>query len=1699
MKRLIIVLAAILFSAVSFSSSAAVNNDEALKLTDLWKEYQVLSEKDLPQKQLTLLEKIRSKSLDARYPVDFYQACHEMMQLRIGRNWKEYDNAAKEFESSVDEYGLPVMIMYHIMSMKSLPEAMEYADANMAALKSSNEKWFRGQWYFGPMADYIRSLISNDCEFAVWAAAVRQVKISAKMQSCLDGRYPDQAVYEFVSGTKDKKSLTAHAEKYAGKAAALLSRAELLSMEFDDLNAADGTTEAQFKAFYDKCVAFEKERKSFSGAEADLAAYANAVKAVMERMEAHAANVAINDDVVVARLRNLQKLDVTLEKDGKRVWSTTLVNKVNSFYVMDEVTCKLPTIDDGDYKVLVNGKDVETTFKYSRTTISLAIRKDAEGLAIYAADYKSGKPLPSVDVTLLKQGKEEVTVKGMSLDGFTYLPSAIASKLPKSSNSHMIRCSFTTSDGVYRTSRSIHTSSYYSAGSDANSSRVFGELFFDRSAFHPGESISFKGLLYKYEGRKYEVEAGKKVSVVLYDSEYTKIAEKQLKTNEFGSVAGSFDLPVGARNGMFTIELCYGDEVRSSKNFRVDEFVLPTFDVRFETLDRLFLKGDTVRLKAWAASYSGHSLSSARITAAVRKGYWNADAKECNVAVSPDGSFEIVVENAEEGYYNVDVKVVDSTGETLTFSTSFSVLASLSVSVSLENSVEASIGNVVNGDVLKLKSLAGYDESCIKGNNGPVDVVYRVKNEKDKVVAVGSMKLGETTCADISSLPSGTYVVTVDATAVKADGSVSSDCTELTIYKVSDNDKAFYSDEESMFRVISESGNAITLQAATGKGPLWACVEIFGEGNVLLRSEVINLSGKKGENGSAKLFTYGYSEKWSDAVSLNVFYFKNDSQKVYSKVIRRQKQNFSLPLSISRFSDVTMPSSKYTLSLKSNPDVEALVSIFDKSTETIMGNEWSRVGRVAAAEPYVAYRYTSGSASSRTYLSNYEFDEVPISFALGSSSRRMMMKSAVYEYADGAVAEESAAVMNVEMDSAAGEVTVRENFANTVAFEPFLRSDASGDMSMEFTTSDKLSTYIISVFAHDKAVREAVLRQEFKVTLPVKLAVVEPQLLYVGDHYIVKANLSSTSEKAVGGRVALYLYDTEKYETAKPIDAQYAEVSVDANGAAAVEFAVDVPDVKVLGMKLVFVGKDGGMSISDAVFVPVPVKKAVQTIREAHSAIWLQGQDKEGIIASLRGMFVNVPAEDAVLSEKNIMEMIREAIPEKISTDARNAISLSETIYASVLAKSLGMESVDGDLLEKLLACCNDDGGFAWFEGMSSSPSVTAVVLMRAGSLRERGLDMGIDDDVLAKAAEYLDKAQFSGNEHPYWCGGLSLGQYLYVRAMYADVKLAAKPDREARKEIKSYLVPKKARGMNGQILAKARRLRTLMLLSASEEGVDMANSFGVRLGAAKKLSKSLIADEASLMEYAVAHKSGGKYYPNAVMPFRGLMESELYAHSLLCDLFRDLGEDGLADDIRLWIMVQKETQKWSSDPAYIEAIASVMDGTEDLKQTAVLILSAEKELPFQQVEAAGNGFKVEVLYKREDGTDVKEGDVLSVGDKIFAECRVWNEENRSFVHLDVPRPASLRPVDQLSGHVGWWFHPIARGAYSYTPQGYRNVYAGGTEYFFDAFPEEELTIKEAYYVTQAGVFAAPAVVIESLYAPHYVANCGYRGMQQSE
>ena len=551
----------------------------------------------------------------------------------------------------------------------------------------------------------------------------------------------------------------------------------------------------------------------------------------------------------------------------------------------------------------------------------------------------------------------------------------------------------------------------------------------------------------------------------------------------------------------------------------------------------------------------------------------------------------------------------------------------------------------------------------------------------------------------------------------------------------------------------------------------------------------------------------------------------------------------------------------------------------------------------------------------------------------------------------------------------------------------------------------------------------------------------------------------------------------------------------------------------------------------------IPVLEGKQILTESHSGIYRHGMDKDALIHSLEGQFVNTTHLEAVTREVKISDLIAETLAQKAELKSKNLLDISEVLYVHLASDSPDTHEI-ASLIKSLLDCRCEDGGFAWFAGMSSSPILTTVILERLAILHEEGkLPSDTNwDSVLSNAVKYIDRQMFVERNGYHWFGGISISQYLYVRSFFPDIavdtkaikdKVGDRRFKEVAKSMKAYLQPSAKEDMlNGQILEKARRSSTILKLIDSD-----SNAFDSSLGLkCRKMKKTLTRSIESLKEYAVEHPSGGMYYPNAVMPFRALLSSEAYAHSLLCDMLSrwssmsektsgkpDARALEIADGIRLWLMIQKESQQWQNNFEFVCAINSVRRGSPALMETSVISLTKTYEKPFEQIRAAGNGFGIDRRFfieelvpstvKGQEGTrlsqlrELQTGETLSVGQKIIVRYSISSEENRSLVHIRTPYNACLRPVRQLSGNYGYWLrswriNAASRGfnAWWITPQGYREVHDDAIDYWFDVYPEQNTTIEDEFYVSQAGVFTAPICEIESLYAPHYRANSTYNG-----
>jgi len=213
-------------------------------------------------------------------------------------------------------------------------------------------------------------------------------------------------------------------------------------------------------------------------------------------------------------------------------------------------------------------------------------------------------------------------------------------------------------------------------------------LFSDRQIYRPGQTIYFKAIQLLTTANKTRIVTGANLDVTLKDNNYKELSKLHLKTNEFGSAAGSFVLPQGMLNGNVTLQTEDG-----SLYLRVEEYKRPSFTVTLPPVKESYKPGDSLAVKGNVKAFSGYGLTQARvayhITRTINAGvmyrpivFNQADEiKADTIQTDSKGDF-IIKFKAEEVAgipatttysYAISVDVTDASGETHSAQTSVAV------------------------------------------------------------------------------------------------------------------------------------------------------------------------------------------------------------------------------------------------------------------------------------------------------------------------------------------------------------------------------------------------------------------------------------------------------------------------------------------------------------------------------------------------------------------------------------------------------------------------------------------------------------------------------------------------------------------------------------------------------------------------------------------------------------------------------------------------------------------------------------------------------------------------------------------------------------------------------------------------------------------------------------------------------------------
>lgn len=273
----------------------------------------------------------------------------------------------------------------------------------------------------------------------------------------------------------------------------------------------------------------------------------------------------------------------------------------------------------GDYYVRTNGQYAsELAFAVVDTEIVTKLSSDT--LLAWVLDHDTGRPLSGVTVHAEGDGISGGDLK-TGADGLVAWP------VPNTQNAFGPQRSYllTTDDGGHRgvtfTGWQQGTAPYQLGIPTEYYTRTYvGQVYTDRPIYRPGETVNYKGIIRADDDANYSVPTSDlPLSLVIRDSKGTEVARGPFNLNEFGSFAGSFQLPPDATIGDYQVSIEYSDKNQpygsvAQNSFLVAEFRKPEFQVDVTTGSSNYVSGDSIDTSVKATFFFGGALAGAPVT-----------------------------------------------------------------------------------------------------------------------------------------------------------------------------------------------------------------------------------------------------------------------------------------------------------------------------------------------------------------------------------------------------------------------------------------------------------------------------------------------------------------------------------------------------------------------------------------------------------------------------------------------------------------------------------------------------------------------------------------------------------------------------------------------------------------------------------------------------------------------------------------------------------------------------------------------------------------------------------------------------------------------------------------------------------------------------------------------------------------------------
>ena len=176
------------------------------------------------------------------------------------------------------------------------------------------------------------------------------------------------------------------------------------------------------------------------------------------------------------------------------------------------------------------------------------------------------------------------------------------------------------------------------------------QVYTDRALYRPGQKVHATAISYTVKKGLDASVPGKSMELkfVLSDANWKQVAEQKVTTDEYGTASVDFELPKEGKTGQYSISV----NGTASEYFRVEEYKRPTFEITFPKVNEKYNWGDTVVVKASAKTYAGVPVQGAKVAYQVtrRNQLWWWGAGSAGQLVKTDSCV-----TREDGTFDVEI------------------------------------------------------------------------------------------------------------------------------------------------------------------------------------------------------------------------------------------------------------------------------------------------------------------------------------------------------------------------------------------------------------------------------------------------------------------------------------------------------------------------------------------------------------------------------------------------------------------------------------------------------------------------------------------------------------------------------------------------------------------------------------------------------------------------------------------------------------------------------------------------------------------------------------------------------------------------------------------------------------------------------------------------------------------------------------